>query len=108
MGDPRESPAEAIVGQLLVEGADVVLHDPLVEDEAVREIYGLENLSLRAALSGADCIVLVTDHREIQEGRDAILRAVKAGAALVDCRGVIDPAKLPKGAHYRGIGRIRR
>jgi nucleotide sugar dehydrogenase len=108
VGDPRESPAETIVGRLLACAVDVAVHDPMVDDDAVHEIYGLANLTLSDAVDGADCIVLVTDHKEILDQADTILRAVEEGAALVDCRGAIDPAKLPPKAVYRGIGRIRR
>jgi UDP-N-acetyl-D-glucosamine dehydrogenase len=65
--DMRESPALAIIEKLQKLGAVVSYHDPYVpeihleaNDEQMRGI-GLSN----EVVSGADCVVIVTDHRKI-------------------------------------------
>ena len=61
--DVRESPGVRISKLLLQRGADVVLHDPLVQIDAVRDQLGAGITQARdvaAAASGADAIVIAT------------------------------------------------
>ena len=69
--DMRESPALGIIEQLQKLGADVCFHDPYVAEihlEASNsKMRGIE-LS-NEVVSNADCVVIVTDHRNIDYGR---------------------------------------
>jgi UDP-N-acetyl-D-glucosamine dehydrogenase len=63
----RESPALAIIEKLQKLGADVSYHDPYVPEihlEANDE--RLRSVELKhEAVSHADCLVIITDHRKI-------------------------------------------
>jgi len=61
--DVRESPGVRIAKVLLLRGADVVLHDPLVRIDAVRDELGAgitQAHDVTAAATGADAIVIAT------------------------------------------------
>lgn len=61
--DVRESPGVRIAKLLLLRGADVVLHDPLVGVDAVRDQLGTgitQAHDVTAAANGADAIVIAT------------------------------------------------
>jgi UDP-N-acetyl-D-glucosamine dehydrogenase len=80
IGDIRESPALRIIEVLRSRGGDVVYHDPFVPE--LRNLE-LKNTGLAAALKGADAVVLVTAHPEI----DHLAIAEKA-SLFVDLRGI--------------------
>ncbi len=65
--DMRESPALGIIEKLQSLGADAQFHDPYVEEIHLENngsrLRGIE-LSVEA-VSEADCVVIVTDHRKI-------------------------------------------
>src|SRR5688572_15924169 len=74
--DVRESPALSIIDRLRAKGADVHYHDPFVKeirfDDAHTEGSGEPLASeprSEEALGAADCLVIVTDHSEIDYGR---------------------------------------
>ncbi len=61
--DVRESPGVRISKLLLQRGADVVLHDPMVQIDAVRDQLGpgiSQARDVAAAASGADALVIAT------------------------------------------------
>jgi nucleotide sugar dehydrogenase len=108
IGDMRESPSVEIAKRLKEKGARLRVHDPIVEDEAVREVLGLVNLSVEEALAKADCVVITTDHDSIKEITLKKIRSlVQERCVLVDTRNVFDPDQVPENMVYRGIGRIR-
>jgi len=108
IGDMRESPAVEIAKRLQEKGAHIRVHDPLVEDEAVRNALNVENLPLEKALERADCVVITTDHDSIKEiTPESIQGLANEKCVLVDTRNVFDPDQIPEGMVYRGIGRIR-
>jgi UDP-N-acetyl-D-glucosamine dehydrogenase len=92
VNDVRESPALSIIDRLHAKGAIVKYHDPYVAElrfdethtEAVRE--PLQSVSLtNEELGAADCVVIVTDHSEIDYER------VCASATLiVDTRNALN------------------
>jgi UDP-N-acetyl-D-mannosaminuronate dehydrogenase len=65
--DMRESPALGIIEKLQSLGADVQFHDPYVEEIHLEgngnRLRGIELNS--ETVCGADCVVIVTDHRKI-------------------------------------------
>lgn len=84
VSDMRESPALDIIHLLQGRGAAVTYHDPFVPD-LTHEGFDLQSVALTpAALRAADCVVIVTDHRDID------WRCVAAEAAvLVDARNAL-------------------
>ncbi|UCD93274.1 MAG: nucleotide sugar dehydrogenase [Methanobacteriota archaeon] len=108
IGDMRESPSVEIAQKLKEGRANVRVHDPMVENEAVQKILKLENMPLESALEGADCVIITTDHDRIREiAIEQIQSLAKDGCVLVDTRNVFNPDRIPEGMVYRGIGRIR-
>ncbi|MBT6375098.1 MAG: UDP-N-acetyl-D-glucosamine dehydrogenase, partial [Gemmatimonadales bacterium] len=79
--DVRESPALDVLKLLAGDGASVVYHDPYVpewrEDGNVHESQELTD----ELLSGADAVVILTDHTDFDYAR-----IVKLSTALVDAR----------------------
>ena len=81
--DVRESPALDVIGLLRADGAEVSYHDPFVP--AVEEDgHRLESVALTdAALSGADAVVILTDHTDFD-----YRRVVDQSRVLIDARHV--------------------
>ncbi|MDQ3908404.1 MAG: nucleotide sugar dehydrogenase [Acidobacteriota bacterium] len=72
INDVRESPALSIIDRLRAKGADVRYHDPFISevsfDEAHTDSHGepLRSVALTDdELRTADCVVIVTDHSQI-------------------------------------------
>jgi UDP-N-acetyl-D-glucosamine dehydrogenase len=80
VADIRESPALRIIELLSERGADLVYHDPFVEELAQ---FNLHSQPLEAALHGADAVVLITAHPGIDHAQIAA-----AAELFVDLRGV--------------------
>jgi len=79
-GDTRESPALRIVEELSKRGAILSYHDAFVPELTD---YGLTNVDLAEAVTGADAVVLITAQPGIDQA------AVARDAALfIDLRGV--------------------
>lgn len=90
--DVRESPALSIIDRLRAKGADVRYHDPFVRevrfDDAHTETAGdpLASVSLSdEELSNADCIIIVTDHSDIDYERVCALTPL-----IVDTRNALN------------------
>jgi UDP-N-acetyl-D-glucosamine dehydrogenase len=90
--DVRESPALSIIDRLRAKGADVRYHDPFVKevrfDDAHTESGGhpLQSVSLTdAELSNADCVIIVTNHSDIDYKRVCSLTPL-----IVDTRNALD------------------
>jgi UDPglucose 6-dehydrogenase len=112
--DLRESPALALIDELLGAGATVVAHDPVAMPQARARFDALGALGDRLklaetnydALAGADALAVVTDwnvyrHPDFERMRDALARPI-----LVDGRNLYDPARMTAlGFHYHSIGR---
>src|ERR1700752_815269 len=90
--DVRESPALSIIDRLRAKGADVRYHDPFVNeirfDEAHTEAGSdpLASVSLtNGELESADCVIIVTDHSEIDYKRVCSLSSL-----IVDTRNALN------------------
>jgi UDP-N-acetyl-D-glucosamine dehydrogenase len=90
IGDLRESPALDIINLLQLKGAVVSFHDPHcleIKDDGHTPIKGLPMHSVAltdAALKGADLVLIVTDHSEID-----YKRVLKEAPLVLDSRGVL-------------------
>ena len=90
--DVRESPALSIIDRLRAKGADVRYHDPFVKevrfDDAHTDSAGEPLLSVPLTdeeLRSADCIIIVTDHSEIDYKRVCSLTPL-----IVDTRNALN------------------
>jgi UDP-N-acetyl-D-glucosamine dehydrogenase len=90
--DVRESPALSIIDRLRAKGAEVSYHDPFVRevrfDDAHTHGSGdpLSSVPLDdAALRNSDCIIIVTDHSEIDYKRVCALSSL-----IVDTRNALN------------------
>jgi UDP-N-acetyl-D-glucosamine dehydrogenase len=85
VSDMRESPALDVIGLLRGKGAQVGYYDPFVSS-IQHEDWNLTSISdLIAAVRQADCVVIITDHTDIDYA------AVFAHAKLIfDSRNVLD------------------
>lgn len=92
--DVRESPALDIIQLLVEDGASVSYHDPFVP-ELHEEGIDMASVDLTdEALAGADGVVIITGHSDVDYHR-----VVAAASALVDARHV---APRPEGSDAAG------
>jgi UDP-N-acetyl-D-glucosamine dehydrogenase len=88
--DLRESPSLEIIRLLQEKGADVVFHDqycPEIRDDGHTPLHGLPMYSVDltdAELERSDCVVIVTDHTNVDYDRIA-----RSAGLVVDTRGVM-------------------
>jgi len=84
VNDVRESPALDIIGLLAADGAEVEYHDPFVP-ELAEDGPRMSSVELTdEVLSGADAVVIVTDHTGVDYAR-----VLEQAAVLVDARHVV-------------------
>ena len=92
VNDVRESPALSIIDRLRAKGANVRYHDPFVSevrfDDAHTDVSGepLSSVPLTdEELKAADCVIIVTDHSEIDYKRVCSLAPL-----IVDTRNALN------------------
>jgi UDP-N-acetyl-D-glucosamine dehydrogenase len=104
VNDVRESPALSIIDRLREKGAIVSYHDPFVSevrfDDAHTDANGepLNSVGLTdEELKAADCVIIVTDHSDIDYGRVCSLAPL-----VVDTRNALN-GELRRGSKARVI-----
>ena len=109
--DLRESPALAVIEELVAAGADVHAHDPTV-DPGVRLPGTAEGAGVTIhkdpldAVDGAHALVLVTEWDDYRWIDPAELVERMAAPNVVDTRNVLNPASLTRaGCRVVGTGR---
>ena len=106
--DMRESPALALIDQLLEAEASVVAHDPVAMKEAQHRLGDRISFadSGYAAADGADALAIVTEwneyrHPDLRRVKESLRRPI-----IVDGRNLYDPARMRAlGFTYLSIGR---
>jgi UDP-N-acetyl-D-glucosamine dehydrogenase len=89
--DIRESPALDIIALLRAKGAEVVYHDPNVEEKA-DELEDIERVALdEATLAACDCATIVTAHSNVDY--DFLLQH---SDIVVDTRNIYKDVRSPK------------
>jgi UDP-N-acetyl-D-mannosaminuronic acid dehydrogenase len=88
-------------------GAKASLYDPLLPKNELANVARVFKRSLKEAVEGTDCVVVLNEPDRFKRLNFKKLRAVmKMPAAVVDLTGVIEPQKVEgKGFTYRGLGR---
>ena len=102
--DTRNTPAATLVSVLESKGATVTIHDPHVKEWE----FGSHKMEkdLNQAVQDADCLVLVTRHREYTNLDLDSLKNLMRTPVFVDGRNVLDEDELKaKGFEYRAIGK---
>jgi UDP-N-acetyl-D-mannosaminuronic acid dehydrogenase len=89
-------------------GAKVGLYDPLLPKNELSNMARAFKRSLKEAVEGADCVVILNELDQFKRLNFKKLRAVmKMPAAVVDLTGVVEPRKVEgKGFTFRGLGRV--
>lgn len=101
--DTRESPAVALVEELVAHRADVCVYDPAVRS-AVRGATTVR--TALAAARRADALIVATDWPEFRSLDLARLNGTMRGNVLIDARGVWDAARARElGFTYYSYGR---
>jgi UDP-N-acetyl-D-glucosamine dehydrogenase len=90
IADIRESPALEVANLLLNQGADLMFHDPLIQQVSIQGKH-LNRVGLDVEiLRKCDIIVILTDHTGVNYGR-----LVKYGRLIFDTRNAIKNIKAP-------------
>lgn len=102
--DTRNTPAATLVSALESKGATVIIHDPHVREWE----FGSHQMEsdLTEAIKGADCLALVTKHREYTQLNLESIRDLMRTPIFIDGRNVYKEDDLTsKGFEYRAIGK---
>ena len=88
-------------------GAKASLYDPLLLRNELSDIARVQKRSMKEAVEGADCMVILTKQDQFKRlNLKKLLALMKIPAAIVDLTGIVDPKKVErKGFTYRGLGR---
>ncbi len=106
--DMREAPSLALIEGLLAAGAVVTGFDPVAMPAARALLPETMNFAAdaKAAVTGADTLVLVTEWNEFRALAPGFLATQMRGRVIVDLRNVFDPQAMgDAGFAYHGIGR---
>jgi UDP-N-acetyl-D-mannosaminuronic acid dehydrogenase len=100
--DTRNTPAYVLIRDLEAKGAEIVAHDPYVRSFPEADLTRDRDV----ALSGADCIAVVTRHKEYYSLDLSKAKKLMRTPIIVDGRNVIDKGRAEKeGFLYKGIGK---
>jgi len=83
IGDLRGSPALKVVRRLREKGYSVRACDPYIRDFTEFPLFSLEE-----TVEGADCLVLLVDHRKFREINPHELVKKMRGSLIIDTRGI--------------------
>lgn len=83
VADWRESPAIAVISQLLADGVEITYHDPYVPEIAVAEILFHSVALTPDVLTTPDLVIITTDHSQID-----YVDLIDKAHAVLDARGV--------------------
>jgi nucleotide sugar dehydrogenase len=88
-------------------GAKVSLYDSLLSKNDFSDVARVLKRSMKEAVEGADCIVVLTEQDQFKRlNLKRLIAVMKKPAALVDLTGMFEPEKVErKGFTYRGLGR---
>lgn len=108
--DVRDSPALALIDDMLSGEAVVTVYDPQ-SMQTTRSIYG-DRISysdgFESAIVNADAIVLCTEWRQFRNPDVSSIKSSAPNAAVFDGRNIWDPSEFnDHGIKYFGIGRGR-
>jgi len=105
--DMRDSPSLVILPRLIEQGAKVRAFDPEGMNEARKLMPEVEYCaSAEDAMSGADCLLLLTEWNEFRALDPRRIKALLGKPVVVDLRNVYNPGEMRgAGLTYTSIGR---
>ena len=102
--DTRNTPVYPLIRDLEAKGAEIIVHDPYVRHFPDADL----TRDQAEAFSGADCIAVVTKHREYYDLDLARAKKLMRTPIIVDGRNVVDWKHAQReGFLYKGIGKGR-
>jgi nucleotide sugar dehydrogenase len=104
--DIQLTPIEHIIDRLREMHAIIEVYDPMFVGDKVMGLVG--HKSVEDAVRGANCVIIGTAHAEFKKiDLSALAKITADRAAIVDGRGVFEPADAKKaGFAFRGVGRV--
>ena len=100
VADARETPAKPLIEELIIKGAQVLVHDPYVSSDIIKS-WGAQIVDLETALAG-DCVVLITDHDIYRNIKPDMIK----NRLLVCTRPILDRDLFQNGGViFKGVGR---
>jgi len=87
--DARESPSVTVIQHLQAAGCQVQSCDPYVKESPVDNVVD----SLDAAVQDADCLLILTDHRQFKAMTPAEIAPKMRHKILLDTRNALPHAK---------------
>ena len=110
-GDTRESPSFSVIDELRADGAEIVVHDPLVsgDDRRLLDLGVAREKTLSGVMKRAVAALILTDHIEYRGLTGSGLKKLDPDLRIVvDARHILDPAEArAAGLVYRGVGHGR-
>ena len=109
--DMREAPSREVIAGLIRRGARIQAYDPVAMAEAQRVLLHFESSvvfvdSAKAALAGADALVIVTEWKEFRTPDLDHMRAALKHPLVFDGRNLYDPETIAGfGLEYHSVGR---
>ncbi|MGH6941392.1 UDP-glucose dehydrogenase family protein [Hypericibacter sp.] len=105
--DMRDSPSLVILPRLVEQGAKVRAFDPEGMGEARKQMPDVEYCgSAEDAMSGADCLLLLTEWNEFRALDPRRIKALLGKPVVIDLRNVYNPAEMRgAGLIYTSVGR---
>lgn len=109
--DIRNTPAVPLVKGLLDAGASVVIHDPHVREAEFKDEFGLKDAGftddLSEALTGADALAIVTEHKAYFDiSPESLEGVVDRHCVVVDGRNVLVHQDFNGEDYiYKGVGK---
>lgn len=110
--DLRDAPSIEIVKQLIDEGAELQVFDPIVTKKFVnnhfRQHKGIKPAKTNYdALKGVDALMILTEWDEFRSPDFAKIKELMKGDLVLDGRNIYDPEVVRSaGLHYIGIGTV--
>ncbi len=106
--DTRNSPALELASLLHLEGASVVVYDPVVSAERITEAVPEVAVagSVMSAAQDADAIIVATEWQEFADIDLDALAGIVAQRLIIDARNLLDPVAVRSaGFEYHCLGR---
>src|SRR5947209_4294014 len=106
--DVRAAPALAVIEELLADGADIAVHDPVAMDASKKQLEGRVRFAANPydAVEGAEALFLVTEWNEFRQPDFQRVKELMAKPVVFDGRNIWNPQRLrDMGFAYYGVGR---
>jgi len=106
--DIRCAPAFAIIEELLADGAEIAVHDPVAMEVSKKQLDGRVRFAANPydAVEGAEALFLVTEWNEFRQPDFHRVKELMAKPVIFDGRNIWNPQRLrDMGFSYYGVGR---